>query len=225
MQKFSDKIIISSWIKNVKPWITAIREEEIESRQLVTNKAIIDAVTEISPLTVLDVGCGEGWLVRELTRSGIKCLGIDAVPEFIKYAQNEGDGKYKLVSYEELSFDNVKEKFDILVCNFSLLGHKSVIHLFHEAPSLLNENGSILIQAIHPISACGERQYEDGWREGSWAAFSNEFSDPAPWYFRTLESWKALFMENGFLLKKTLVPLNPKTQNPASIIFVGEVTS
>ena len=225
MEKFSDQKIIASWVKNVKPWVTAVREGEIESRLLVTNKAIVDAVLERTPDTVLDVGCGEGWLVRELAEAGVKCLGVDVVPELIECAKNEGGGVFRSISFEDLTFDALNETFDVVVCNFSLLGNESVINLFQQVPSLLNEGGSIIIQTVHPVAACGEGKYEDGWREGTWAGFSDEFSDPAPWYFRTIETWKSLFVEHGFTLNKVMEPLNPKTRNMASVIFVGVVDS
>lgn len=70
MNELSELKIVESWHINAAAWVAAIREGVIESRLLVTNKAIIDAAIERSPKTVLDTGCGEGWLVRELTRHG-----------------------------------------------------------------------------------------------------------------------------------------------------------
>lgn len=225
MKKFSDTQIVNSWKMNVQPWISAICENEIESRLLVTNRAIINAILNLTPKSVLDIGCGEGWLVRELEQSGISTLGLDVVPEFIEYAQKQGGGRFKSVSFEELSSSILQEKFDIIVCNFSLLGDESVVHLFQQAASLLNNGGAFIIQTIHPVAGCGDQKYEDGWREGSWTGFSDKFCDPAPWYFRTLDTWKNLFIENNFNLNKILEPSNPKTKTPASIIFCGTLNN
>ena len=89
MKKYPEQQIVASWHKNVTPWIAAIHKGEIESRVLVTNKAIIDAIVSRSPKTLLDIGCGEGWLVRELTGRGIDALGVDVVPEFIAFAEKK----------------------------------------------------------------------------------------------------------------------------------------
>ena len=225
MTTYSDKNIIDSWLQNAKPWVTAIRHNEIESRLLITNEAIINTILRKSPKTVLDIGCGEGWLARELNKSGINTLGIDVVPELVEAANKQGGGKFKLMSYEQLTQSIVKEKFDVIVCNFSLLGDKSVTSLFRHIPYILNERGHFIIQTIHPVVGCGDAKYEDGWRKGSWAGFNNNFTNPPPWYFRTLETWKTLFQFNGFKLNKILEPLNQKTKSAASVIFVAELAA
>ena len=58
----SDARIIDSWHRNASPWSDAMRANQIESHALVTNRAIVEAVLRRAPKTVLDVGCGEGWL-------------------------------------------------------------------------------------------------------------------------------------------------------------------
>jgi hypothetical protein len=65
MKILSDKKVIDSWGKNASPWTAAVRERQVESRELVTNRAIIDATLSRSPQAVLDIGCGEGWLSRQ----------------------------------------------------------------------------------------------------------------------------------------------------------------
>ena len=60
----NDRKIIDSWHRNAAPWSLAIREDQIESRTLVTNQAIVDAIVSRSARTLLDIGCGEGWLAR-----------------------------------------------------------------------------------------------------------------------------------------------------------------
>ena len=221
----SEKKIIDSWLQNAKPWISAVQNNEIESRFLVTNKAIIDAILEKKPTNALDIGCGEGWLTRELNGMGIDVCGIDIAPQLIDEANKKGDGKFLMLAYKDLSQETIKKKFDMAICNFSLLGNTSVANLFQNVSSLLNKNGYFIVQTIHPISKCDDKKYVDGWRKGSWEGFSNSFINPAPWYFRTLETWKMLFQQNGFNIRNIIEPLNPKTKSFASIIFVGELTS
>ncbi len=218
----SDAKIIDSWHKNAAPWIVAIQEHQIESRNLVTNGAIVDAVVSCGGSRVLDIGCGEGWLTRELSLQGMQVLGVDIVPKLIDRAQlNVSDARFKVLSYEEIVAGKLAEKFDVAVANFSLLGDKSVTSLFQSMRSILNPQGRFIVQTMHPAIACGSPPYLDGWRSGSWAGFSPDFTDPAPWYFRTLTTWINLYISNGFSLVEFREPLHPYTGKPASAIFIG----
>lgn len=201
-----------------------MRERRIDSRTLVTDRAIVDAVRSRAPRSVLDIGCGEGWLARALADSGITVLGIDVVPGLIAQAQALGGGEFRVASYQQAAAGTLGFTADVVVCNFSLLGHESVATIFAAIPALLNSGGAFIIQTLHPVVACGEAPYRDGWREGSWAGFSSDFADPAPWYFRTLGSWLALFRRHGLTLLQLREPLDPRSQRPASVIFIAGVT-
>jgi len=223
MKPLSDTRIIDSWLKNAAMWTIAVRNGEIESRQRVTNQAIVEAVRSRTPHSGLDIGCGEGWLVRELAE--IEMIGVDVVPGFIEAARGAGGGDYRLLSYEELVAGALKVQVDVAICNFSLFAKESVEAVFRAVPSLLNPGGTFIVQTLHPLIACGALPYQDGWREGSWAGFREGFTDPAPWYFRTLESWKNLYTDCGFSLQEIREPVHPTTGKPVSIIFIGEVTA
>lgn len=220
IEPLSDIKIIDSWHKNASSWTNAVRCGEIESRKLITNQAIIDAIISYSPQSVLDLGCGEGWLTRELATQGINVIGVDVVLELIENAQQAG-GNFLNISYEEIQQGKLSISVDVVVCNFALFGKESVEGLFEKIATLLNSDGLFIVQTLHPLVACGDFPYLDGWREGSWVGFSNDFTDPAPWYFRTLESWVKLFNDNGLRLIEMREPIHPKTQKPASVIFVA----
>jgi hypothetical protein len=46
-----DEKIVQSWRKNAIPWTAAVRENQIESRALVTNRAIADRAAGGAPIT------------------------------------------------------------------------------------------------------------------------------------------------------------------------------
>lgn len=222
MSRLSDTRILESWHRNALPWTSAVRSGEIRSRRLVTDRAVVEAVLGRSPGSVLDIGCGEGWLARALVAESVRVTGVDVVPELIKQARSAGGGEFHVASYEEIAAGALKAPVDVVVCNFSLLGKESVEGIFGAVPGMLNSNGSFIVQTMHPIAACGELPYQDGWREGSWDGFSPDFVDPPPWYFRTLETWTNMFLKSGMVLIETREPIHPDTQQPASVIFIAE---
>ncbi len=224
MAGHDDKKIIQSWHKNAAAWISAIQNQAIESRNLATNKAIIDAVMERAPSTVLDVGCGEGWLSRALIDCNVNVVGIDVVPALIEQARKISPGTYYVCSYDEIAESQIRDsKFDAVVCNFSLIGKKDVDCLIGTIPRLLNDKGVLYIQTLHPLTYCEKEYSKDGWREGSWDGFGAEFSDPAPWYYRTKTSWERLLGESGFVNIECSEPRCPGKENPVSMLFICEL--
>jgi 2-polyprenyl-3-methyl-5-hydroxy-6-metoxy-1,4-benzoquinol methylase len=220
MDHFTDATLIDSWYRNAEAWGAAVRGARIPSRVRVTDGAIVDAVLSSRPRTVLDAGCGEGWLCRALAARGIRATGIDAVPGLIEQAR-QGGGEFHCLSYEDLAAGGLPGRFDAMACNFSLLGKESVETLLSAARARLQPNGVLVVQTLHPVVACGDRTYRDGWRDGSWDGCGGGFAEPPPWYFRTLGSWSRLFVEAGFALLAIREPLDPDTGKPASVIFLG----
>ncbi|WHI50302.1 class I SAM-dependent methyltransferase [Microbulbifer sp. MLAF003] len=225
--EFSDNKILQSWHKNAGEWVNVIDRAAIPSRELITNRAIIEAILAHNPTNVLDVGCGEGWLARNLAAKNIDVYGIDAVAELITEAQHRS-GNYQqflTTSYEDLDTKALGQKFDLVVCNFSLIGESATEVFFQKAGSLLNPGGHLLVQTLHPLISCGEQDYTDGWRPGTWEGIEGNFEEAAPWYFRTISSWVDLFTQNNLVLLSLKEPLNPTTGLPASLILCGRLTT
>jgi 2-polyprenyl-3-methyl-5-hydroxy-6-metoxy-1,4-benzoquinol methylase len=213
--------ILASWVLNATTWTRAVRRGEILSRLRVTNRAILEAIADCAPASLLDLGCGEGWLAHHCAHQGIAVLGTDAVTELITVAAEDApDGaRFQTLSHQQIGAGGLKERFDVVVANFSLLGDRSLEVLFSALPALLAPEGSLLVQTLHPMLVCADLPYEDGWREGSWSGFSPAFRTPAPWFFRTLESWVRLFQRHGLAVKELREPIDPLSGQPASVIF------
>ncbi|WP_426271658.1 class I SAM-dependent methyltransferase [Dyella kyungheensis] len=216
----SEALILDAWHANAQAWEAAVREGRIESRKLATDQAIVELVLSRVPRTVIDVGCGEGWLARALAAQGIEVLGVDAVPALVEAASAKGGGDFRVVSYEDMAAGALKQRADVVVCNFSLLGGASVDALLAAVPALLEPDGVLAIQTLHPLMA-GVEPYADGWRDGSWAGCGDGFGQPAPWYFRTLGSWVTAIQKAGLTVLAIKEPIHPHTERPASVIFLA----
>ena len=211
-----------SWRANASAWSDAVREQRIASRRAGTDAAIVAAVVEAGARRVLDFGCGEGWLARELAARGIDVIGVDASPELIEAACELGGARFEIASYADLATEiDAFGTFDAAVFNFALLGEDLATPL-RAARAMLRSSGHLLIQTVHPWTACGDAPYADGWRIETFAAFGSDFREPMPWHFRTLESWIAAIRASGFAIERIR---EPAAGQPLSLLIEAALHS
>ncbi|MGE8153976.1 class I SAM-dependent methyltransferase [Pseudomonas vancouverensis] len=213
--------LLQSWHHNAHAWIEAIRSGSIESRLKVTDQAILLAILGHQPERVLDLGCGEGWLLRALTDRGISAVGVDGDGTLVEAARASSACPVWLASYEELAEARVDigRDYDLICANFALL-HQDIIPLLAAMNALLAPGGALVIQTLHPWAvAAGD--YQDGWREETFAGFSGQWQ-PMPWYFRTLSTWLTALDMAGFTLTSLQEPQHPQSAVPQSLLLVAE---
>jgi len=213
--------ILQSWKANAVNWIATIDNAELESRTLVTNNAITDVVGNYECSTVLDIGCGEGWLTRALRKKGKRSFGVDAIAALIDNAISKEGDFYEVVSYKELAKGKKLRwpLFDAAVINFALIDKEEAEALIQSIPGYLVQNGFLFIQTLHPLTIATAGDYTSGWKEGSWNGMKRNFEQPYQWYFRTLEDWLQLFAANYHLVE-IKEPIHPETKKPVSVIFI-----
>lgn len=215
-----DAAIIRSWTDNAGAWTTVVRDGLIPSRQAGTDAAIVTAALTLAPGPVLDVGCGEGWLVRALAARGIAATGIDVSAPLIEQARAPGGGTFDVVTYADLCEDArvMGGPWRGIICNFALLGDP--VHPLLSALRLrLEPGGTLLVQTVHSWSARGDAPYRSEWRTESWGAFAIPFPAAMPWYYRTLGAWMAEFATAGLRVVRLDEPLHPETGAPLSLLF------
>jgi 2-polyprenyl-3-methyl-5-hydroxy-6-metoxy-1,4-benzoquinol methylase len=213
--------ILSSWHTNASNWIDLIAQNGIESRKLATNQAIVDAILNVKPATVLDIGCGEGWLAAVLAANDIRVTGVDAIPALIENARQKVQADFLVASYEDISNGTagLKGPFDAVVINFALIGKESTEKLIAAIPACLSPQGVLFIQTLHPYHRKALNDYASGWKTGSWDGLGAQFTQPYEWYFRTMEDWLQLLKNSGFGNVSVKEILHPSTNQPLSVIF------
>lgn len=215
-----ENALLESWRHNAQAWIAAVRGGAIESRRQVTDQAMLLAILGRQPERVLDVGCGEGWLLRALADRGIEATGVDGDAALVAAAQAAGSRQVLQASYAQLAEGelDIGSGYDLVCANFALL-HQDIIPLLAAMKARLVPSGAMLIQTLHPWSVA-DGDYQDGWRQESFAGFSGDWQ-PMPWYFRTLASWLNALDMAGFRLLSLQEPQHPQSAVPQSLLMIA----
>lgn len=214
--------LTDSWVANADAWTRAVRDRKIESRRVATDDAIIAAALERHPASVLDLGCGEGWLSRKLAHHGIAVTGIDGSAPLIEAAAAAGGGTFRVLDYAGLVADppSAGGPFDLVIANFALLA-EDLEPLLLALQRLIPPDGALLIQTVHPSSV--DRPEQEGWRIEDFSGFGDAAGEwaPMPWYFRPTSAWRRLLGSCGYRDTTIVEIAHPVTGRPVSLMITA----
>lgn len=117
---------------------------------------LLKVLEEHGAKKVLDTACGTGWHTITLAQRGYYAVGCDASPQMIARARvnaaREGtDVSFVVASFSELN--NLKEKFDALLCLGNSLPHlltkKDLEEALRQMRSCLNPGGILILQNLN----------------------------------------------------------------------------
>ncbi len=211
--------VTSAWEKNAGEWIRAMQEGQLVSRHF-TNPAIEEALFSLPGSKVLDMGCGEGWLVRNLTKAGKHAVGVDGTAALIDFAKQRA-GIFYQTTFEEVAKGTKLHgaPYDLIVFNFSIYLAATLKDLLVSLKNVLSENGHLVIQTLHPFFFMEQNlPYTSQTMPDSWEGLSGNWSDGHSWYARTFEDWIAILRDSGYHLKRLQEVCN-KEKRPLSVIF------
>ncbi|MEM1258178.1 MAG: class I SAM-dependent methyltransferase [Bacteroidota bacterium] len=213
--------ILNSWKKNAEEWNAMIEGKNIPSRTY-TDKAILEAIKSFRLKKVADLGCGEGWLCREMSKNQIEAVGFDATRALLKIAKEKGNETYYPLEFGEIIKGRPlpKAPFTGAVFNFSLYQKNHLDLLFQEVLNSLDRKGILLIQTLHPFYLIANGfGYRSQWLRDSWKGLPGNFEDGHSWYARTMEDWIELISKIPQISFKIHEVINDKGK-PLSLLII-----
>lgn len=135
-----------------KGWSRELASGKEQRGNLQTNLEFLDKINLLRRENkILEIGCGIGSIVNELTRRGFNITGTDISNEAIAYGKKKyGDIKLEVQPAENLLYDN--ESFNV-VLSFDLFEHIAQIdrHV-SEVSRILSAGGCYLFQTPNKYS-------------------------------------------------------------------------
>lgn len=160
----------SSWKKVAPDYIACLRGGPKVSRDTLRYKVLLPTLFEIlgdlKGQTVLDAGCGEGYVTRQMVDRGAReVVGVDILEEMIKEARRNNRGYEDKVSYivtdlrTTLPFKRVRW-FDVVLLNMVLHNVDDADAVFQNLRGVLRAGSRLVLSILHP---CFE--FEQGHRQ------------------------------------------------------------
>ena len=170
-------------------WAKNGRSEEMEKGHGTTVNKFLDKLTFEKPFTFLDIGCGNGWVVRKISQLSKcrKAIGIDKSKSMIEKAKIKKILDKESYITTDLESWNYTEKFDVIFSMESLYYSVPMESALKKIYKLLKRRG---------VFYCGTDFYKDNSLTTRW------IKDMAvPMDLRSEMEWKKMFNDIGFKTK------------------------
>src|SRR5262245_20645660 len=157
---------------------------------------------EVRGMSVLDVGCGNGYFARALARRGARVTGIDISPRMIEHAKQQETAaplgtEYRVLDAATLPAGFVSKSFDMVTSCMALQDMPDVDKVIRGAHAVLRPGHRFVASITHPCTDTPFRVWErDDNGMKRWLCIDRYFEGGAFEY--TWSGWEREFMTEGF---------------------------
>jgi len=181
---------------------------------------------EVRGISVLDIGCGNGYFARALARQGARVIGIDISSRMLEHARRQETAEplgieYRVLDAALLPASFSPRLFDMATSCLALQDIPNVDRVFRGVYSVLRPGGRFVASITHPCTdmpfsewehddtgakrwRCVDRYFERGPLAFTWTGWGQEFTTEAN--HATLEDWLGWILAAGFQLRALQEP-------------------
>lgn len=214
---------IQRWDQHAEIFTENYDEHGGVHREVLLNPAIFSLIEQTSGVSILDAGCGEGYLSRILAKQGANITGIDYSKKMLEIAKRKTPTELGIQFFhgncEKL--DNLESgTFDLIVSNMVIQDLADFEAAFSEMYRLLKEGGYYIYSILHPCFVTPESGWirdENGnkthWKIDNYF-YEGVYEQQIPadsdekivYYHRTLTSYFKAIQRAGFSVEALVEP-------------------
>jgi ubiquinone/menaquinone biosynthesis C-methylase UbiE len=222
------------WNESADSWTMLARRGYDIYRDHLNTPAFFAMLPDVTGLTAIDIGCGEGHNTRLLAKRGAQVAAVDISEVFLRHAkeferQQQLGIDYRLASAVDLPFPD--SSFDFATAFMSLMDVPETDRELAEAYRVIKPGGFLQFSITHP---CFDTSHRKNLRDTNRKTYAIEVGDyfrdrngeidewlfkaaPAeekrglrkfriPRFTRTLGHWLNLIIDSGFVLERVEEP-------------------
>ena len=172
--------------KTFDAWAENGRAELMETEHGKNVTKFLNTISFDKPFTFLDVGCGNGWVVRKIgsEKNCKKTVGIDKSKKMIIQAKKKSSNVKETLIHTDIESWKYMGKFDIIFSMESLYYSQSIEIALGKIYKLLKPGGKFF---------CGMDFYTDNKATARWATIMK-----IQMHLHSRKEWKQFFQKAGF---------------------------
>lgn len=193
-------------------------------RRLVVDPALFDLLGDIDQKTILDAGCGNGYLAHQLAQRGAEVTSFDGSASLIALAQK----RFPNLTFQCHNFLQVlpypNRSFDTIVSHLVFQDLADLARPLGECQRLLKPSGRLVVSTLHPcfaypatraifplINRLRHRSHQllvDNYRkEGVFQSVIPGLSRATTRYHRRLSTYLEAFKETDWQVRSIVEPI------------------
>ena len=175
--------------KTFDEWAQNGRAELMEEEHGKNVLKFLESISFGKPFIFLDVGCGNGWVVRKIAKEENckKSIGIDKSKKMIIQARKKTESKKEEYIHTDIESMRNRVKFDFIFSMESLYYADSIEIALEKIYKLLKPGGQFF---------CGTDFYTDNKATARWAGMMK-----IQMHLHSKKEWKEFFKNAGFDVK------------------------
>lgn len=142
---------LSTWDTGASEYL-AVASGTDKFKELVDDPAFISLLGNVKSKRILDIGCGDGTLVKKLRAKGATVTGIDGSPQMIASAKaKDPAGDYRVVSVMGNTLPFSTQEFDIVTGKMMLMYVASLATVATNVRHVMKDRGMFAVDVVHPV--------------------------------------------------------------------------
>lgn len=211
MTKVTNADVIAAWSEVPQSLIAGFGDEGDITRKHLLNPAIFELLGDVRNKTVLDAGCGQGYLSRLLTNKGATVTAIEPSDAFYTYALRREQTEKLGIHYLQADLSTwapTLNTFDFVIANMVFMDIPDYEPALEHCVAALKSNGGLIFSILHP---CFE---ETGsvWREKGYVEVRDYFQERASkqdygyLFHRSLSTYLNSVIRAGCMIQRVIEP-------------------
>jgi ubiquinone/menaquinone biosynthesis C-methylase UbiE len=175
--------------KTFDKWAQNGRAELMEIEHGKNVSKFLESISFNKSFTFLDVGCGNGWVVKKISKNNNckKAIGIDKSKKMIEQASKKIDNIKEEFIHTDIESWKYSGKFDFIFSMESLYYADSIERALQKIYKLLKPGGQLF---------CGTDFYTNNKATTRWASIMK-----IQMHLHSKKEWRQLFFNAGFEVK------------------------